>query len=117
MGSMIEAQGDRYVEDLLTSISTTGPTYFHCMSAGSALLGWLSRPNDDHRGWRDVYAVFKENRHTHSSLFLFDGVFEVDPFDELVLSLHPFDETTLFHMLKKDFHPINASHINSMLGK
>lgn len=73
--------------------------------------GWFSRPNDDHRGWRDVYAVFKEKRHAQSSLFLFDGVFDVNAMDLITLSLRPFEESVLYHMLKADFKAINASSI------
>lgn len=76
--------------------------------------GWFSRPNDDHRGWSDVYVVFEENQHADSSLFLFDHVFAVNGFSELVLLLPPFGETTLFHMLKKDYRPINASSVDCL---
>lgn len=95
--------------------STTRSTYVTNASIACLLAahcsGWFSRPNNDHSGWRDVYAALMENRHTHSSLFLFDCVFGVNALDEIVLSIPPFDETTLYCMLKKDFRPINHSSI------
>lgn len=72
--------------------------------------GWFARPNDDHRGWRDAYALMEEVRHPFSSLYLFNGYFAMNALGEIVIS-RSLDDQTLFHMLKGHFMPIQAANV------
>lgn len=72
--------------------------------------GWFSRPNDDHTGWRDAYALMEEVRHPFSSLYLFNEYFDTNALGEIVIS-RSLDDQTLFHMLKGHFMPIQAANV------
>lgn len=49
----------------------------------SHVSGWFSRPDNNHSGWREVYAILNETRAPRSSFMVNRMVFAFNAFDTL----------------------------------
>lgn len=96
----------------LPSSAWGGRSYYVAQASIACLLashcsGWFSRPNDDHKGWRDAYHLLNSARNRESSVFLLHGLFSVNNQGRLWIR-ESLPEDCLYSMLQGDYHPIEA---------
>lgn len=73
--------------------------------------GWFSRPNDNHKGWRDAFRLLTAGRRKESPYLLLDKIITLDAFGFLQTQ-QSLSESALMHMLGKHFRPMDYKNVN-----